>query len=269
MKMEERNSTIKACKIQGYVSKCIIIISISMALIQAVSGVVVGYDKTVYPGEWVNLSGPTPPAGVTYVYEWHVQTPQGGAELTLRNATSSNVQKTVKDLKFYAPYYGSDTVLYINLLVAAMKTGGDPLSGCSESAPQKTVLITAPTDYDLTGDTGDHCTSIASTYTFTPSRPGLTYEWYLGPVATNPATNPITSFTGGITPASVTSTTSSITVNWDSLQPALQDSGGQQIPPHSGTFTVSFKIKEAGVVKQTISKTVNLVPKPTPGISVE
>jgi hypothetical protein len=225
-------------------------------------------DKTVSPGQWVNLTGPTPPAGVAYSYSWNVQTPLGGAEVTLRNSTSANVQKNLQNLKFYAPYYGTDTVLYINLLVSARKIGGSSLDGCAQNAAQVTVNVIAPQDGDLTGQTGDICTSITSTYTFTTSKPGLTYEWYLGPIGVSPATTLITSYTGGITPASVLPTTSSITIDWDALAPSLM-SGSDPVPPKSGTFTVSFKIKEAGTVKQTISKTVNLVPKPTPQVSVE
>lgn len=232
-------------------------------------GMAAAYDKTVHPGQWVNLTGPTPPSGVTYTYQWNVQTPQGGSEVTLRNATSSNVQKSLKDLKFYAPYYGTTTVLYVSLLVAAQKAGGDPLAGCSENAAQKTIEIVPIEDGDLSGDSGDHCTSTSSTYTFTTSQPGLEYAWYLGPVNTNPATDALTGFTAGVTPASVTPTTSTITIDWVTLNPSLKDSGNQPVPPSSGTFTVSLQIKEAGTVKQTISKTVNLVPKPTPGISVE
>lgn len=245
-----------------------IVLIVLFALSQTVCGMSVAYDTTVSPGQWVNLTGPTPPAGVTYTYGWQVQTPQYGAEVTLRNSTSENVQKNLQSLHFYAPYYASDTVLYINLLVSAKKTGGDVLSGCAENAAQKTVEIKAPIDNDLTGQTGDHCTSTPSEYIFTKSTPGLTYDWYLGPINTVPAITLITSYTAGITPASVLSTTSSITIDWDSLAPSLM-SGIDPVPPKSGTFTVSLKIKEAGVVKQTISKTVNLVPKPTPQVSIE
>jgi hypothetical protein len=96
----------------------------------------------------------------------------------------------------------------------------------------------------------------------------LTYEWYLGPIDATPATDLITSYTGGITPATVTPTTSSITIDWDSLAPSLM-SGTDPVPPESGAFTVSLHIIEAGIAKQTISKTVNLVPKPTPEVSIE
>ena len=244
------------------------VLIIFLSLYLAVCNTSMAYDKTVSPGQWVNLTGPTPPAGVTYSYIWNVQTPQGGAEVTLRNSTSSNVQKTLQNLKFYAPYYDTDTVLYINLLVSARKTGGSALDGCAQNAAQVTVEIKTPTDSNLEGPTGDLCTSTPSTYTFTTSQPGLTYEWYLGPIDASPATALITSYTGGITPATVMSSTSSITIDWDSLVPSLM-SGTDPVPPESGTFTVSLNIIEAGIAKQTISKTVNLVPKPTPEVSIE
>jgi hypothetical protein len=250
------------------VARHVIVLIIFLALSPVVCSMSVAYDKTVSPGQWVNLTGPTPPAGVTYSYIWNVQTPQGGAEVTLRNATSSNVQKTLQNLKFYAPYYDTDTVLYINLLVSARKTGGSALDGCAQNAAQVTIEVKTPTDSNLEGPTGDLCTSTPSSYTFTTSQPGLTYEWYLGPIDASPATDLITSYTGGITPATVTSSTSSITIDWDSLVPSLM-SGSDPVPPKSGAFTVSFKIIEAGIAKQTISKTVNLVPKPTPEVSIE
>jgi len=249
-------------------AKYALVLAVFFAISQTACSVTVAYDKTVSPGQWVNLTGPTPPAGVAYSYLWNVQTPQGGAEVTLRNSTSESVLKNLQNLKFYAPYYETDTVLYINLLVSARKIGGSTLDGCAQNAAQVTVEVKAPTDNDLTGQTGDHCTSTPSEYTFTTSQPGLTYEWYLGPINTIPATTLITGYTAGITPASVISTTSSITIDWDSLAPSLT-SGSDPVPPKSGTFTVSLKIKEAGAVKQTISKTVNLVPKPTPQVSIE
>lgn len=223
------------------------------------------YDKTVSPGQWVNLSGPSAPSGVTYTYEWHIT--QGG-EVTVKNSTSSNVEKGYKDLKFYAPWYSSDTVLTVQLLVSAQKTGGDPLAGCSQTTTAQ-VLVQGPADSDLTGDTGDFCTDGTSTYTYTKDGPGLTYQWYLGPISTDPATQLMSGYyTGGITPSSITSRTSSITIAWASLAPSLKDSGDNAVPPNSGTFTVTVKITQDGTLQKTISKTVNLVPKPTPSISV-
>jgi|MudIll2142460700_1097286.scaffolds.fasta_scaffold73944_2 hypothetical protein len=250
------------------IAKYAVVFAVIFALSQTACNLGEAADREVSPGQWINLTGPTPPANVAYSYLWSVQTPQGGAEVTLRNSTSENVQKNLQNLKFYAPYYGTDTVLYINLFVSARKLGGSTLEGCAQNAAQVTVEIKTPTDNDLTGQTGDHCTSTPSTYTFTASKPGLTYEWYLGPIGISPATTLITSYTGGITPASVSPTTSSITINWDSLVPSLM-SGNDPVPPKSGTFTVSLNIKEAGVVKQTISKTVTLVPKPIPQVSFE
>lgn len=250
------------------IAKYALVLAVFFALSQTACSSLAPYDKTVSPGQWVNLTGPTPPAGVAYSYLWNVQSPEGGAEVTIRNSTSESVLKNLQNLKFYAPYYGTDTVLYINLLVSATKTGGSNLDGCAQSAAQVTVEVKTPTDNDLTGQTGDHCTSTPSTYTFTTSKPGLTYDWYLDPIGVSSATTLITSYTQGITPASVLPTTSSITIDWDSLVPSLM-SGSDPVPPKSGTFTVFFKIKEAGTVKQTISKTVNLVPKPTPQVSIE
>ena len=254
--------------IVGPIAKYAVFLAIFFALSQSVCIAGVAYDKTVSPGQWVNLTGPTPPGGVDYSYSWHVQTPLGGTEVTLRNSTSTNVQKNLQNLKFYAPYYQTDTVLYINLLVSARKIGGSYLDGCAQNAAQVTVEVKAPTDNDLLAQTGDICTDTTSTYTFTTSKPGLTYEWYLGPIGVSPAITQITSYTGGITPASVLPTTSSIIIDWDSLAPSLM-SGNDPVPPKAGTFTVSLKLKEAGTVKQTISKTVNLVPKPAPSIVVE
>ncbi|VVB64886.1 Uncharacterised protein [uncultured archaeon] len=226
----------------------------------------VAYDKQVSPGQWVNLSGPSAPSGVTYAYEWHIT--QGGSEVTVKNSTSSNVAKSNQNLKFWAPWYGSDTVLTVQLLVSAQKTGGSPLAGCSQTTTAQ-VLVQGPTDNDLTGDTGDYCTDGTSTYTYTKDGPGLTYQWYLGPVDTNPATQIMSGYyTGGITPASITSRTSSITIAWASLVPSLKDAGNVAVPPNSGTFTVTLKVTQDGTLQKTISKTVNLVPKPTPSISV-
>jgi hypothetical protein len=158
--------------------------------------------------------------------------------------------------------------LTVQLLVSAQKTGGDPLAGCSQTTTA-IVLVQGPSDSDLTGDTGDYCTDGTSTYTYTKDGPGLTYQWYLGPINTNPATQIISGYyTGGITPSTITSGTSSITIAWASLVPSLKDSGNQAVPPNSGTFTVTLKITQDGTLQKTISKTVNLVPKPTPSISV-
>lgn len=227
----------------------------------------VAYDKTVSPGQWVNLSGPIAPSGVTYNYEWHIT--NGGSEVTVKNATSNNVAKDTRELKFWAPWYSSDTTLTVSLLVSAQRSGGSPLAGCSQSTTAS-VLVQGPTDNDLTGDTDvDVCTDGTSTYAYTKDGPGLTYQWYLGPINTNPATQLISGYyTAGITPSSIASTTSSITIDWDALAPALKDTGDNPVPPQSGTFTVTLKVTQDGTLQKTISKTVNLVPKPTPSISV-
>jgi hypothetical protein len=248
--------------------------SLILAILLALSfitccGAVQAYDKTVSPGQWINLSGPSAPSGVTYIYEWHVK--QGGTEVSpLKNSTSPSVAKNYQNLRFYAPWYGTDTVLTIDLLVYAKKTGGSDLSGCSENAAQKTVLVQGPLDADLTGDYGDHCTNAPSTYTYTKDGPGLTYEWYLGPINVNPATQIIPGYyTAGITPSSVVSRTGSITIAWASLNPSLKTAGGvTSVPPEQGTFTVTVKIYQDGILGKTISKTVNLVPKPAPSIGV-
>lgn len=242
-------------------------ISLVLAIFLAISiGGSVAYDKTVFPGQWVNLSGPSAPEGVTYNYEWHIK--QGELEVSVKNADSDNVAKDSRDLKFWAPWYSSDTVLNASLLVSAQKAGGSPLAGCSQTTTAS-VLIQAPTDSDLTGDTGDLCTDATSTYTYSKPAPGLTYQWYLGPINANPATQLITGYyTAGITPSSITTTTSSITIDWDSLAPALTDTESNPVPPQSGTFTVTLQITQGGTLQRTISKTVNLVPKPMPSISI-
>jgi hypothetical protein len=245
-----------------------LILAMSMALFANCMGSM-AYDKTVSPGQWINLSGPVAPSGVTYTYEWHVK--QSGSEVTpLKNDTSQNVAKNNQNLKFYAPWYNIDTVMTVDLLVYAKKTGGSDLTGCSQSAGQKMVLVQGPIDNDLTGDAGDHCTSVASTYTYIHDGPGITYLWYLGPININPATQTIPGYyTAGITPSSVVSRTSSININWETLVPSLKTSGGvTSVPPEQGTFTVTLKIYQDGLLGKTISKTVNLIPKPTPQVSI-
>jgi len=261
--MKYRNSQLGTrCRVDQML-RLTLIFAIFLAL--SVGGVA-AYDKTVSPGQWVNLSGPSAPSGVTYAYEWHIT--QGASEVTVKNSTSNNVEKSFQNLKFYAPWYSSDTVLTVQLLVSAQKTGGDPLAGCSQTTTAQ-VLIQGPANTDLTGDTGDFCTDGTSTYTYTKDGPGLTYQWYLGPVGASPATQLISGYyTGGITPSSIASRTSSITIAWASLVPSLKDSGNTAVPPNSGTFTVTVKITQDGTLQKTISKTVNLVPKPTPSISV-
>jgi uncharacterized repeat protein (TIGR01451 family) len=147
-------------------------------------------------------------------------------------------------------------------------TGTPPTGNSIGSQTNATVLVQGITDNDLTGDTGDFCTDVTSTYAFTKDGPGLTYQWYLGPINANPATQLISGYyTGGITPSSITSRTSSIAIAWASLVPSLKDSLNQAVPPNSGTFTVTLKITQGGTLQKTINKTVNLVPKPNPVIT--
>lgn len=147
-------------------------------------------------------------------------------------------------------------------------TGIPPTGNSVGSLTTAGVLVQEISDSDLTGDSGDFCTDVTSTYSFTKDGPGLTYQWYLGPINANPATQIISGYyTGGITPSSITSRTSSLDIAWASLVPQLKDSFNQAVPPNSGTFTVTLKITQGGTFQKTISKTVNLVPKPSPVIT--
>ena len=200
----------------------ILVFAIFMVLLIGNSmAVAVGYNKVVYPGQWVNLTGPSAPSGVTYSYLWSVQQGSSGTEVIVKDASGNNVGKTSQNLSFVAPWYDSNTVLSITLLVSAQKTGGNSLAGCAQST-SATILVQAPTDSDLTGDTGDHCTDTPSTYTYNDAGPGLTYQWFLGPTGITPATTAISTYTAGITPSSVTSTTNSITIAWALLKPCLR-----------------------------------------------
>lgn len=250
------------CRASGLLPKWLLVLAVFLALFTTTfCGALATADKTVSPGGWINLTGPTPPSGVTYTYLWTVQ--NGGVEVTgLKNSTSSSVAKTSANLNFYAPYYDQDTTLTVGLYVAAQKTGGDALAGCSQNAVTKTVLVRAPIDTDLSGPTGDICTSTTSTYTYLNPTKGETYQWYLGPLNTNPATSLISSsYTAGTNPlpGSIAVSTSTVSISWGSVTPALTA---------PGTYTVTFTITQDGTVRKSFSRTVNLVPLPNPSISV-
>lgn len=260
--MKDRKTSNELSKISGWRPGYILVLAVSLALyIVFCSAAVSAADKTVSPGGLINLTGPTPPTGVTYSYLWTVQ--KGGSEVTgLKNATSSNVAKTFANLNFYAPYYSTDTTFTIGLYVAAQKTGGSALAGCSQNAVTKTVLIRAPVDADLSGPTGDQCTSNTSSYSYPNPTPGETYQWYLGPLNANPATKLIKgNCTAGTSPVpgSITSSTSAVAITWGSVAPALTA---------PGTYTVTFTITQDGTVQKSFSRTVNLVPLPNPSIGL-
>lgn len=267
MNMYKRVTANKLCKAtnknraSGSLPKSLLILGVALALCVMASCSALAADKTVSPGGWINLTGPTPPSGVTYTYLWTVK--NAGVEVTgLKNSTSSNVAKTFANLKFYAPYYSSDTTLTVNLFVAAQKTGGSALAGCSQNAAQKTVLVRTPIDADFSGPTGDQCTTNTSTYTYLNPTAGETYQWYLGPLNTNPATSLISSsYTAGTSPlpGSISSQTSTVSISWGSVTPALTA---------PGTYTVTFTVTQDGTVRNTFSRTVNLVPLPNPSINI-